>query len=99
MDCAGTHRRAWELEIDGGERLTLEVSQQFQDIEIEISDSDSSGPAAAATLTGDRIRFGAELAAGRYRFDGRVDGDAMEGYVQIERDGFGTVAGWRARRR
>lgn len=90
---------AWELEIDGGERLTFAVSQRFQDIEVEISDSGSPRAAVAATLTGDRIRFGAESADDRYRFDGRVDGDAMEGYVQIERDGFGTVAGWRARRR
>ena len=90
---------AWELEIDGGERLTFAVSQRFQEIEVEISDSGSPRAAVAATLTGDRIRFGAEAADDRYRFDGRVDGDAMEGYVQIERDGFGTVAGWGARRR
>lgn len=90
---------AWELEINGGERLTLRVSQQFQDIGIEISDSGSPRDAVAATLNGDRIRFAAQLADDRYRFDGRVDGDAMEGYVQIERDGFGTVAGWGARRR
>lgn len=89
----------WAVEIDGGDRLRLEVSQQFQDIEVAISDSGTWRAAAAAMLTGERIRFGAELADGRYRFDGRVDGDAMEGYVQIERDGFGTVAGWRARRR
>ena len=90
---------AWSVEIDGGERLTLKVNQRFQDIEIEISDTGSVSAAAAATLTGDRVRFGARSADARYLFDGRIDIDAMQGYVQIERDGGRTVTGWRARRR
>ena len=89
----------WSLEIDGGERLSLAVSQQFQEVELEIAGSGSVVARDAATLEANRLRFGAELNDVRHVFDGQVEDDAMYGYVRIERQGGGTVAGWRATRR
>lgn len=86
----------WAVRIDGGERLPLAVSQQFQQIEVEIPETAVWRAGAGATLTGDRIRFSAESNDGRYSFDGQVDDDAMRGYVQIEREGRRAVAAWRA---
>ena len=89
----------WLLEIDGGERLSLAVRQQFQEIELEIAGSGSVVARDTATLKANRLRFGAELNDARHVFDGQVEDDAMYGYVQIERQGGRTVAGWRATRR
>ncbi|WP_428099891.1 methyltransferase domain-containing protein [Candidatus Rariloculus sp.] len=89
----------WLLEIDGGERLSLAVRQQFQEIELEIAGSGSVVARDTATLKANRLRFGAELNDARHVFDGQVEDDAMYGYVQIERQGGRTVVGWRATRR
>ena len=88
----------WLLEIDGGERLSFFVRQQFQEIELRFTGSGAARPSSAATLRGERIRFGGESNGVRHSFHGRVEGDVMEGYVQIEREGGSAIAGWRAAR-
>ena len=86
----------WLLEIDGGERLAFSVRQQFQDIDIRYIGAAAGLASAAATLTGDRIRFEARSEAVRYSFDGGIDDGSMHGYVHIERESGRIVAAWRA---
>lgn len=89
----------WSLEVDGGERLSFSINQQFQQIELQFAGSAPGLASAAATLRGERIRFGVESSTVSYNFDGRIEDDGMQGYVQVEREGLSGVAAWRAQRR
>ncbi len=89
----------WSLEVDGGERLSFSINQQFQEIELQFAGSAPRLASAAATLRGERIRFGVESSTLSYNFDGRIEDDVMQGYVQVEREGVSGVAAWRAERR
>lgn len=88
----------WSLEIAGGKRYAFTVEQAFQRITLGLAGSAAALAFDAATLVGDRIRFSADTADARYVFDGRVDGDAMTGYVQIERADGRTIERWQATR-
>ncbi len=99
----------WSVEIEGEsagsdearapERHTLRVAQRFQEIDVTfVSAGGEPTSIADATLDGDRIAFRAIGDDRTYAFSGRVDGDSIDGYVQIA-DATGTVVRrWRASR-
>lgn len=89
----------WDVEVDGDDtRFSLAAMQRFQKLELEHVGSSSPLSISAAELRGERIAFAAESADARYAFGGRVDGNAMHGFVQVDRDGETRVGTWRARR-
>jgi len=100
----------WTLEIDGGregardgvpaERHVLRIGQTFQEIDVALAPADAGPPAAAAeaTLRGDRIAFRIEAGGRAYAFAGRVDGDAMSGFVHVREEGGTRLGRWRATR-
>ncbi|HEX6992915.1 MAG TPA: methyltransferase domain-containing protein [Gammaproteobacteria bacterium] len=95
----------WSIEIDGDgdgrapERHTLRVAQRFQQIELTLARADGARTTIAdATLRGDRIAFRAVAGARTYAFSGRIDGDSIDGYVQVGDDAGTVVRRWRAAR-
>jgi hypothetical protein len=72
----------WRAVFAGGS-LQFEISQRYQ--EVQISARSAIGPAYVydAALHGARLSFIASDQARRYVFHGHVNGDRMDGFVQI----------------
>ena len=87
----------WRVEAgDGG--FDLNVSQRFQNVSLRLGGGDRPLAIKSADLRGDRLNFVASATGETYAFSGRVDGDAIEGLVQI-RDGEEVrLEKWRAQR-
>ncbi len=87
----------WDVELDDGMSFSLGATQIFQAAKLR-----RVGPGeleiGEAELHGDRIAFGARAGAVRYAFAGRVDGNKMQGIVQIEDARGARLARWRAQR-
>jgi hypothetical protein len=89
----------WEVRVAASpeERYELTLRQSFQDLAGVVT-----GPGARAVnlspsrLHGERITFAFPARGGRYLFRGRVEGDAMEGEVQLA--GSKSPARWSASR-
>jgi SAM-dependent methyltransferase len=100
-DVAGMWR--WSMPTPTGEqRYTLRLQQRFQQIDGTLSAGGEEVPIADATLTGDQLRFSAATAAPDRQvtmaFDGRVNGNTMQGRMEARG---GTSAGqypWTAHR-
>jgi len=70
----------WQVRVEGGESMELTLRQQYQ----EFSGSDAKGGKLAYTsLRGDDITFSHFANSGRKVFRGKVNGDRMEGAVEI----------------
>lgn len=86
----------WEVKVAGGETYELKLKQRFQTI---VESSASAGGKAlkpqSVALKGSEISFMLPDGKGVARFGGRVNGEAMEGMVELAG---GTVAKWSARR-
>jgi phospholipid N-methyltransferase len=88
----------WRIRIDGtpnGE-YDLNLKQRFQSFEGSALASGKNTKLELTQLRGEEIRFAVNAGAGRHVFSGRVNGDAMEGRVQLA-TGKGTVR-WTATR-
>jgi hypothetical protein len=93
----------WSMPTPTGEqRYTLRLQQRFQQIDGTLSADGAEVPIADATLTGDQLRFSAATAAPDRQvtmaFDGRVNGNTMQGRMEARG---GTSAGqhpWTAHR-
>jgi SAM-dependent methyltransferase len=86
----------WRLPLrtpTGEQRYTLRVHQRFQEVDGTLSADGEEVPLANATLTGDQLRFSAALGKpGRQvamAFNGRVNGNRMQGRMEV-RDGAST---------
>ena len=90
----------WDLELDGDDaHYAITAEQRFQTLELRRVGPGAPLELGAAELRGDRIAFAGESPEARYAFSGRVERNAMQGFVQIERSGRETlVRTWRARR-
>jgi hypothetical protein len=79
------------------------LQQRFQKVDGSIRVDDAETPIVDATLVGDRLRFSAATTVAGQRttlsFDGRVDGDAVEGYVRMTSGGATELHPWTAHRR
>lgn len=74
----------WEVKVAGGESFELALKQRFQKItEAAASAGGKSLRALAPALRGGEFSFQVADARGVARFSGRVDGDAMEGVVEL----------------
>lgn len=86
----------WTLEIDNNESAAITVRQRYQEIELEVVGLGATLTVVSAVLEGGRIRFAFESEDATYVFDGSVDNDSMQGYVQIEREDGESTAAWQA---
>jgi SAM-dependent methyltransferase len=85
-DVAGTWR--WSVPTPTGEaRYTLRLQQRFQEVDGTLRADGKEVPIANATLMGDQLRFSALIEASgqqaRMSFDGRVNGNTMQGHMEM----------------
>lgn len=79
----------WTLELAGDAAGAMRIEQRFQEIELAVdaAPGPDAAPApwriAGAELRGDRLAFRARRGSRRYTFNGRVDGDRIEGFVHV----------------
>jgi SAM-dependent methyltransferase len=93
----------WRVELRGDEHeFILELQQHYQDISGTARNKDYSWPVFNASLTGDRIRFSLASEAGgriiRQDYEGRVNGNAIEGTATISGATEGKQLKWQASR-
>lgn len=77
----------WQLKVDGGGAIrgNLQFSQRYQEFE---GDGELAGRMVRvprSKLTGETIRFSVETPDGTKVFTGKVNGNAMEGFVELPR--------------
>lgn len=100
-DVAGMWR--WSMPTSTGEqRYTLRLQQRFQQIDGTLSADGEEVPIANATLIGDQLRFSAATAASDRQvtmtFDGRVNGNTMQGRMEARGGGAAGQYHWTAHR-
>jgi len=87
----------WEVKVTGGETYELTLKQRFQSI---VESSASSGSKAlkpqSVSIKGSEISFTLPDGKGMARFSGHVNGESMEGMVDLASGK--TMARWTARR-
>ena len=87
----------WEIKVAGGESFELALKQRFQKItDAAVSATGRSLRALVPALRGSEFSFQLADARGVSRFSGRVNGDAMEGMVELP--GGKATARWTATR-
>lgn len=83
----------------GARQFRLAAAQTFQEIDLELRDGDEQLHVLDSVLRGDRIAFTAGDGRNRYAFNGRVDGERMQGFVQVHAANGSELGRWRAQRR
>src|SRR5690606_10923232 len=87
----------WRVEA-GDDSFELNVSQRFQKVSLRLGGGDRPLAIKSADLRGDRLNFVASATDETYSFSGRVQGDAIEGLVQIREGDEVRLGKWRAQR-
>lgn len=77
----------WTL-TSGGQAFTLDLQQHYQELTGSIAVGDRAVRAEQGRVTGNLVRFIADIGQGRQTFEGRAEGDAI---VPVN-----ATAGWRA---
>lgn len=87
----------WSWQADG-KRFTMNVEQEFQEVDLDLKSGNSSLTVEESMLTGDRISFRAEDSSNgdKYNFSGRIEDDRIAGLVQIHNGDKTTVEKWTA---
>jgi SAM-dependent methyltransferase len=93
----------WSMPTPTGEQsYTLRLQQRFQQINGALSTNGEEVPITNATLTGDQLRFSAASAAPDRQvtmaFDGRVNGNTIQGRMQAQGGEAAGQHGWTAYR-
>ncbi len=95
----------WEwVQTEGGQKTVyrLEMEQHFQWPAGKVKVRGMELPIQGVTLTGDKIGFKIELEeAGKIKtliFDGRVNGQTIEGFVQVQGESPANKKPWKAKR-
>ncbi len=86
---------AWRMQIDGDGEYELTLDQRYQKFEGAAVRKHQQTDLRETRLNGTEISFVLPLGPGNGRFSGRVDGDLIEGTVNL---GGGKVVRWRALR-
>lgn len=86
---------AWRMQIDGDGEYELTLDQRYQKFEGAAVRKHQQTDLRETRLNGTEISFVLPLGPGNGRFTGRVDGDLIEGTVNL---GGGKVVRWRALR-
>ncbi len=76
----------WRLRVGEREPWSLTVAQRFQQLTLDVEARDDGLVVDAVRLHGERLSFSLQGRRDNWQFSGRVEGDRMDGYVQI-RDG------------
>jgi hypothetical protein len=86
----------WEVQIDGGERYALTLNQQYQNLSGTVNAAGRNTHLSYASLKGADIHFTIIDGAARRGFTGKIEGDSMQGTVELAGR---RMARWTARRR
>jgi precorrin-6B methylase 2 len=89
-------RWTWSLE---GDDYTMDVSQEFQEIDLDIKAGRKELETGASILRGKRITFTAEQGRTNYVFSGHVEDNTIRGTVQIRSGNDERVESWSATKR
>ena len=87
----------WEWSVDN-RRFTLNVTQQYQQVELAITSGTDDFSIREPVVRGKRFSFTAENEDTEYVFSGRVEGDRVSGTVQIHAPGGDRLSRWDATR-
>ena len=89
---------AWNWQVNG-KKFTMNVSQQFQDVDLVVKSDNASLQVEESHLSGDRISFAAKHPSNgdRYIFSGRIDGSEITGIAQIHNGDETSIESWKAR--
>lgn len=71
---------SWSVE---GKPFTLDVDQQYQELDVELESDGRSLAPEKVVLRGRRLSFAVQDGNDRYLFSGRIEGDALSGTVQL----------------
>jgi hypothetical protein len=82
----------WSVQVEGGEKFDIDWRQNYQVVE---ASSGSSVRVQDAVLRGEQLEFAVTARGARRLYTGRVNGDAMQGTVDLGR---GKTARWTAMR-
>ncbi len=87
----------WSWQANG-KRFTMNVDQEFQEVDLNLKSGNSSLTVEESKLSGDRISFSAEdsSSGNKYNFSGRIEDDRIAGIVQIHNGDKTTVEKWTA---
>jgi len=72
----------WEIKTASGETYQVALNQRFQIIEGTVTSAGKPVKAQNLTLKGNDIAFAMPEGKGLFRFNGRINGEAMEGTVE-----------------
>lgn len=87
----------WEWHLE--ERpYSLEVEQQFQEITVQLISENDTLQVDQALLRGKRVQLAAHDGTRHFEFNGLVESDNTEGYVQIRTGDSARVVRWTAHR-
>jgi hypothetical protein len=84
---------AWRLQLDGGGEYDLRLKQNYQTVEGSAEGKGRNSHLLEPELYGTNMRFTMPVDGQSARFSGEVNGDRMEGSVDL---GGGRVLRWRA---
>jgi hypothetical protein len=73
----------WDVKVAGGESYQLTLRQRFQEIEGMAASAGKAVKPQFMTLRGNDFTFALPEGKGVARFSGRVNGEAMEGTVEL----------------
>jgi len=85
----------WTVQVEGGERYDVTWRQSYQSVEATAQSAGGTLTVQDAVLRGEQLEFALTSRGARQRFTGRVNGDAMQGTVDLGR---GKTARWTAGR-
>ncbi len=87
----------WEW-TSGGQRFTMNVDQEFQNIDLDVRSGNRSLTVEEPLLSGDRINFAAvdRNNGNRYVFNGRIEDNSITGTAQIHSGNKQTIENWSA---
>lgn len=88
----------WNWQADG-KKFTMNVDQQFQEVELDVKSGNTSLTVEEKHLSGDRISFIAEHPSNgdRYIFSGKINDEEITGVVQIHNGDEAVVENWTAK--
>lgn len=85
----------WQVQVDGGDRYDLTLRQKYQVVGGSAIAPGKDTKLSYAALRGQEINFTVIEGSARRSFTGKVNGDAMQGTVEL---GTGRLARWTATR-
>lgn len=87
----------WTWAMDGN-KYTMDVSQQFQEIDLDVQSGRNDLDIGESILRGKRITFTADQGRTSYVFSGHVEDNQIQGTVQIRSGNDEHVESWSATR-